>query len=350
MISPLEVAKRRLTLATHTIHTMPILVLMPHGRCNCRCLMCDIWKANANGREISSQELAPHLASLRRLNVQWIVLSGGEALMHSNLWALCEQIRALPAKISLLSTGLLLKRHAEDIVRWCDEVVVSLDGSREVHDAIRNVPRAYDRLAEGVAALKALAPGFRVTARSVIQRSNYRDMPGIIAAAEELGLDQISFLAADVSTEAFNRDLPWEDEHVADVALTRHEVADFERILEAVIQARAADFDSGFIAESPAKLRRLASYYRALHGDGDFPETICNAPWVSAVIEADGTVRPCFFHRPLGNMHDQALDLVFNSPQAVAFRRELDVKADPICRKCVCTLKLSLTQQVLASQ
>ena len=23
---------------------LPILVLEPHSRCNCRCVMCDIWK------------------------------------------------------------------------------------------------------------------------------------------------------------------------------------------------------------------------------------------------------------------------------------------------------------------
>src|SRR3712207_8082535 len=36
---------------------------------------------------------------------------------------------------------------------WCDDVIVSLDGPREIHDQIRRIPRAFDRLAEGVAAL-----------------------------------------------------------------------------------------------------------------------------------------------------------------------------------------------------
>ena len=67
---------------------------------------------------------------------------------------------------------------------------------------------------------------------------------------------------------------------------------------------------------------------------------MCNAPWVSSVVEADGTVRPCFFHRSLGNIHEQSLEEILNSPEAVAFRRGLDVKADPICKTCVCTLSL----------
>ena len=49
MPSPRDIAKRQLTLTTHRIHTLPVVALMPHSRCNCRCVMCDIWKANRNG-------------------------------------------------------------------------------------------------------------------------------------------------------------------------------------------------------------------------------------------------------------------------------------------------------------
>jgi Fe-coproporphyrin III synthase len=335
-----ETARRQLTLSTHRIHTLPVIVLMPHSRCNCRCVMCDIWKANRNGQEITAAQLEPHIEACQRFNVRQVVFSGGEALMHSNLWSLCRQLKSLGIKITLLSTGLLLARHAGDVAQWCDEVIVSLDGSREVHDEIRRVPRAYVRLAEGVAALKAIDPAYRVTARCVLQRRNYADLPYVIDAAHELQLDQISFLGADVSSEAFNRPGGWNGERVADVALSRAEVNEFRRILEDTITHRAADFDVGFIAESPGKLRHLVRYFAALNGDDDFPMTVCNAPWVSAVVEADGTVRPCFFHQEMGNIHQHALEEIVNSPEAIDFRRKLDVQRDPICRKCVCTLYL----------
>ena len=346
MLSPLDIAKRQLTLTTHRIHTLPVVVLMPHSRCNCRCVMCDIWQANRNGHELSRDDLAAHLDDFRKLNVRWVVLSGGEALMHANLFALCELFKDLAIKVTLLSTGLLLERYAAEVVRWCDEVTVSLDGSRAVHDAIRRVPRGFDRLAKGVAALKALDPGFRVTARCVVQRANYADLPNLIDAARALGLDQLSLLAADVSTEAFNRPRPWDAERVAEVALSPDEVTAFVRILDDVIDRYAPDFASGFIAETPEKLRRLPRYFAALNGDGDFPPTRCNAPWVSTVVEADGTVRPCFFHDPLGNIHEQSLETILNAEAAQAFRRRLDVTRDAICRKCVCTLHLSPVSSV----
>jgi MoaA/NifB/PqqE/SkfB family radical SAM enzyme len=336
----MEVTKRQLTLSTHRIHTLPVVVLMPHSRCNCRCVMCDIWKANRNGQEITAEQLRPHLDTFRQLDVRWVTLSGGEALMHSNLWTLCRMLKELDIKITLLSTGLLLKRFAADVVRWCDEVIVSLDGSRQVHDTIRNVPRAYDRLAEGVAALHALDPAYRVTARCVVQRQNYFDLPHVVDAAHELGLDQVSFLAADVSSTAFNRPKPWGDERVAEVALSPNEVAEFGQILDDMVVQYRDDFAAGFIAESPGKLQRLHQYYAALNGDSDLPPVTCNAPWVSTVIEADGTVRPCFFHPALGNIHQQPLSQILNSDKAIAFRRNLDMDQDPVCGKCVCTLHL----------
>src|SRR5437016_3108051 len=187
-VSTFESLRRQATRTTHKLHSLPMLVLMPHSSCNCRCLMCDIWKANAMKRELSREDIERQMRSLRNLHVQRVVLSGGEALMHQNLWLLCELLRELDAdlQITLLSTGLLLKTFAPDIVKWCDEVIVSVDGSRKVHDAIRRVPRAFDRLANGIAALHEARPGYPVSARCVLQRTNFRDLPNIISAAHEI--------------------------------------------------------------------------------------------------------------------------------------------------------------------
>ncbi len=346
MTTPIEMLRRRANRLSHHIYSLPVVVLMPHSRCNCRCVMCDIWKANHDRRELTTADLLPHVTTLKELGTKRVVLSGGEALMHSNLWALCAAIRGIGARITLLSTGLLLKRNAANVATWCDDVIVSIDGPRSIHDQIRGIPGAFDRLAEGVAALKAEKQGYPVTARCVIQRRNFRELPSIIAVARDIGLDGISFLAADVSSEAFNRPLGWDGDRVADVALDASEVAELERILDDTVIQFAREFASGFVAENPAKLRRIHQYYAALTGKGDFPRTVCNAPWVSSVVEADGTVRPCFFHRSLGNIKDRPLDEILNSPEAVEFRQNLDVRENPICRKCVCTLNLGAREPV----
>jgi MoaA/NifB/PqqE/SkfB family radical SAM enzyme len=298
--------------------------------------MCDIWKANENGTEITAEQLFPHLESFKRLHVRRFVLSGGEPLMHSNLFTFCEMLKQRRVKITLLSTGILLARYAAEIVKWCDDVIVSLDGSPAVHDRIRNIPGAFQKLADGVKKLREANPKFKITARCVVQRKNYFDLGRTVDTARDLGLDSISFLAADVISPAFNHSVPWEGR--GDVALTPEETKHFSLVIEAVLRTHKSDIASGFIVESSEKIRRLLRHYRALNDDDSFPEPVCNAPWVSSVVESDGTVRPCFFHAPLGNILETPLEEILNSDEAIAFRENLDMSEDPTCRRCVCTL------------
>jgi MoaA/NifB/PqqE/SkfB family radical SAM enzyme len=311
-----------------TLERMPILILSPHSRCNCRCLMCDIWKGT-DEQEISADDLERHVASIEKLGVEWAVFTGGEPLMHSDLFRLCAILRRRRIRVTLLSSGLLIDRHAHAIVASLDDVIVSLDGPPDVHDRIRGVPLAFRMLHAGVQALHRLNPDFRVSARCTVQRANCSKLRDTVAAARRIGLAGISFLAADLASTAFNRPSGWPPERYAGVALSGEEIALLESEIESLIQECEKDGD-GFVAEPPEKLRKIV---RRSHAP------ICNAPWVSVVVEADGMVRPCFFHPSIGQVHagNTLLDVI-NSRQAVEFRSALDVASNPVCRRCVCSL------------
>src|ERR1700677_625554 len=193
------------------LDSLPVLILYPHNRCNCRCVMCDIWKTDST-QEISASELERHGEDIGRLRVEWVVFSGGEPLMHSDLFRLCRFLRERRIRTTLLSTGLLIERFADQIVEFLDDVIVSLDGPPETHDAIRRVPGAFDLLAAGVAALHQRNPDFAVSARSTVQSSNCALLRATVEGARALGLKSLSFLAADVSSEAFNRPGIWSPE------------------------------------------------------------------------------------------------------------------------------------------
>ena len=162
--------------------SLPILILYPHSRCNCRCVMCDIWKVGT-AEEISAAELERHIADIASLHVEWIVFSGGEPLMHSDLFRLAHLARTRGIRTTVLSTGLLLSRCAPRVAEWIDDAIVSLDGPPAAHDAIRRVPGAFDLLAAGVRALYALRPDYPVAARSTVQRRNYSRLRETVRAA-----------------------------------------------------------------------------------------------------------------------------------------------------------------------
>ncbi len=81
------------------------------------------------------------------------------------------------------------------------------------------------------------------------------------------------------------------------------------------------------------KLRRIVQHFRAHLDQAVHEAPRCNAPWVSAVIEASGDVRPCFFHPVVGNIHRQPFQDIVNGPAALQFRADLDVASNAVCQK-----------------
>jgi MoaA/NifB/PqqE/SkfB family radical SAM enzyme len=316
---------------------MPILILNAHSNCNCRCVMCDIWKRETH-EQIRVADLDRHRASLRNLGVRQVVLSGGEPLLHSDLRALCDFFRELNIRLTLLTTGLLLLKRANDVSSLFDDVIVSIDGPREIHDGIRRVHGAFDVIGKGVAAIHAHRPDMRIGCRTTVQKANHRHLRATVAAAKTIGFNSISFLAADLTSEAFNRPLVWLGDRQNEIALTAEEVAALEEEMERLIVEHADDIHRKYIAENPQKLRRIPGRFREHLGQASAESPICNAPWVSAVVEVDGSVRPCFFHRSIGNITSSTLEEVVNGEAARLFRQSLNVSENPTCRRCVCSL------------
>jgi molybdenum cofactor biosynthesis enzyme MoaA len=53
--------------------------------------MCDIWKVTT-AQEMTATDLERHLADIESLGVEWVVFTGGEPLMHSDLFRLCRML------------------------------------------------------------------------------------------------------------------------------------------------------------------------------------------------------------------------------------------------------------------
>jgi MoaA/NifB/PqqE/SkfB family radical SAM enzyme len=239
-----------------------------------------------------------------------------------------EHLRAGGVRLMLATNGMRLESHAADVGRLFDEVYVSLDGATpSTHDGVRGVD-ALRRISAGVAAVSRVAPKLRLVARSTLHARNLHEVEMIVEAARLLGFHGVSFLPLDAASLAFGGD-PGARRGLVP---TPEQVDAFEEAVSRM-ESRGV-LDDGFVLESASKLRRLARHLRASGGHADYERPECDAPWWSSVVEADGSVRPCFFHEAVGDAR-QGLASVRSSEK---YRRALGMIRGPntTCERCVC--------------
>jgi Fe-coproporphyrin III synthase len=318
---------------SHVPGQLPLLTLHLTERCNSRCVACDYWR---NGkRDVSVEAVERLLPDLARLGTGTVMISGGEPLLHRHWVEIATLLRDAGLRLWLVTSGLALRKHAVRVARLFGAVTVSLDGTdSRMYAATRGVD-AFDVVCGGIRALveAGVSPLVRVT----VQRANYAALAEFVELARHLGARSVSFLAADLgNVHAFGRHMGFQ----ADVALRPEDLPAFETTLQTLECDRADDFRSGFIEESPRRLRRLLEYYRAVCGLGPFPTLRCNAPEFSAVLAVDGRVSPCFFIEgpsPSGSASSNLPDALA-APPMVQLRSDIRAGLRPECRTCVCSL------------
>lgn len=314
------------------LQRLPLVTLYLTERCNSRCVTCDYWR---HGRiDTNLESVTRLLPSLAELQTQVALLSGGEPLLNAEWADIAQLLRENGLQLWLLTSGLSLAKHARRVAELFHAVTVSLDGTNPgTYAAIRGLD-AFDKVCEGIRA--AAATGVPVSLRVTLQQANYRQLPRFVELARELGARQISFLAVDVANpHAFGR----VDEFDKNLALRAQDLPELERILSELERDYAKDFQAGFIAESPRKLRRIHQYFSAVCGVGPYPPVRCNAPQFSAVINARRQVSPCFFiPGPPDALWQDDLGSILNGDSMIALRESIRTGQRPECATCVCAL------------
>ncbi len=334
----------RSTLSNNSF-TLPIAILYVTEGCNLQCIMCSYRDPRTD--ELSLSEIQSLAQSLHNYGLRHIVFSGGEPLLRKDFPQISQAFTSLEVKQTLLTNGLLLNKRYNEIKDSFSEIIISIDGPDAVtHNSIRGID-AFSQIVKGIETVLATSPKQNISIRTVLQNKNYRRLADIIQFAKSVGVSRISFLAADVLSESFGR---YDHELVKnkeDIILNEEDIASFRTIIDETSVRFKSDFDSGFISESPEKLHKLASYYSALLGKNEFPQVLCNAPNVSAVIQSNGEILPCFFLPEYGNIRSTPIEETLNSPSIQTTRTQVKNCELERCKTCVCSLYVSPKQALL---
>jgi MoaA/NifB/PqqE/SkfB family radical SAM enzyme len=302
-----------------------LLVMHVSSRCDQACAHCSIWKGNTTApTEWGLEKRLAVLHEAQDLGARSVLFTGGEPLLCDHIETLVRGARGLGLTVQIATNGLGLKRSAPWLGSVVDELYVSLEGPHEVHDALRG-RGMFERLRDSLSALTGLGVRPRLIARSVVNDRNADAIEGTVEAARELGFDAISFLPLDVSSDAFGG-RPSERTELGPTAPR------VKALRQAIERLQAGGWLGGFVIEDVAKLRSLAARFESI--DHPAPAPACNAPEWSTVVEADGSVRPCFFQPAIGSA-ESGVGASRRSAGYVDALRGLGA-GNRICASCVC--------------
>ncbi len=339
--------KAFLNTVSNTARTLPIVILYVTEGCNLKCITCSYRQPLPN--ELSFEEIEKLAGQLSSFGLKHIVYSGGEPLVRSDFKEICELFSGLNVKQTLLTNGLLLDKRLGDIQKYFHEIVVSVDGAKaETHDAIRGV-KSFGTIVNGISNAVSKrneftgspVHRFTVSIRTVVQKKNFRELLEMVELAKSLNVNRISFLAADVLSDAFGRDTRGAVAEDKSILPDKDEIAIFRNLVEEMIDRYGNEFNSGFISESPEKMLNIARYFEAAAGLSTYPRNYCNAPMVSAVITSTGQIHPCFFLPSYGNIREESFRGLVNNSEIKQVRRDVRAYKPERCKTCVCTLNVT---------
>jgi heme d1 biosynthesis radical SAM protein NirJ len=159
----------------------PVVIWNLIRRCNLTCKHCYSISADHDfPGELTTQEIFGIMDDLRAFHVPVLILSGGEPLLHPDIYAISARARALGFFVGLSSNGTLIDDDniGRIAAQGYDYVGISIDGLRATHDRFRR------RVGAWAASMRALRlcrdHGLKAGMRFTLTADNAADLPGLL--------------------------------------------------------------------------------------------------------------------------------------------------------------------------
>jgi len=306
----------RVALARLSGRRVPFFVqLVPTSRCNLNCRYCFGEFHQRDGDNFPLDRITRLIEGLAELGTKFILLTGGEPMMHPDI---CEIVRAISAHGIEIILGTNGVRVAEEIERLLpvSTFSISLDGSPEHHDYYRG-EGSFQTAMEAVQAARKY--GRRVQLQFTMTRNLVNSFEFVQKIAEEYGcFIGINILRPKRQAEGgvINPD-----------EATGEEIAAF---LDYLIENRYRT-----LPYPRALLNRLRSWpydygKDVITGKEDlkgYPAVPCQAGRFMIAIDNRGNIYPCakwLYTRPLANCADGDIKKAWLSLPEIQCRACLD--------------------------
>jgi MoaA/NifB/PqqE/SkfB family radical SAM enzyme len=174
-----------------------VAMVLTH-QCNCRCIMCDLWRTRGAANELPAERWIALLDELHSwtptLRVRFV---GGEVLLKAGVYDIIRRAVDLGFTVNLISNGLALQseRNYRDLMATgLRHITFSLDGKdAAIHDRNRGTPGLHDVVSEVIRRMKREKPAMCVSLVCILMRETVPQLAEYARWAEELGVDRIMF-------------------------------------------------------------------------------------------------------------------------------------------------------------
>jgi heme d1 biosynthesis radical SAM protein NirJ len=169
----------------------PVVIWNLIRRCNLACQHCYSISADVDfPGELTTPEIEATMDDLRAFGVPVLVLSGGEPLLHPDIFAISRRAKAMGFYVGLSTNGTLIDEALLPKIAEIgyDYIGISLDGIAATHERFRRKAGAYDASLGAVRLLRAA--GIKVGLRFTLTQNNAHDLPALLDLLDAEDIDK----------------------------------------------------------------------------------------------------------------------------------------------------------------
>jgi len=172
-----------------------LCVLHITNECNLRCKHCYASAGKKLENELSLREIKKLIDDLYDLGTQYIILSGGEPLIHKGFFNILKYCNNKKIHTMITSNGTLLNNKTVRKLKafnYLDSIQISIDSHLpKRHNEFRGTKNAFELAIKGLKACKE--NGLKVSIMTTLSKYNIDNMGKMLEFFASLGVDGIGF-------------------------------------------------------------------------------------------------------------------------------------------------------------
>lgn len=172
----------------------PVVIWNLIRRCNLTCKHCYSISADTDfPNELSTEQVFAVMDDLKRFRVPVLILSGGEPLLHPDIFEIARRAKAMAFYTALSSNGTLIDEHNIEPIAAVgfDYLGISIDGIGETHDRFRRKEGSFEAAMRGLRMCRDR--GIKVGLRFTMTQDNATELPQLLHLMEMEQIDKFYF-------------------------------------------------------------------------------------------------------------------------------------------------------------